>query len=190
MQVPARFRFRRVVAAAASLALTASLVQVGSANALAPCGYWTTNRTVEKTVQAVGSDSSGGSWFTSKVTYQLFVDCPVAYTKIKVVSFTNTMKFLNMGNYWHEDYDRGVVKWFSQFASGGYQQPMAYYDDTHYWHQGDGTWSTTRNLNLVMGYDTRAAVMAYWVGVGQFGRCYAKFAYKFIGNTLPWFVSC
>lgn len=170
----------------ASLGLTFPLM-----HAAAACGYWTSTYTATKTVQATGTGSSWGSWYTSTVHYQDYVSCPnYNISQIKVIDFTQKMKFvggtINMD---HQAYDRAVAKSFSFWGSGGYV--LDWYNSYHYDYSGNGTFSHTWTVNRTIPYNVTAAVMGYWVGVSpDYGQCFGQFAHKFVGNTMWFWVSC
>lgn len=109
------------------------------------------------------------------------------YTKIKVVSFTNTYAISNSSSpsTSHLDDEGAVLKNCSGLSASGcmaYPGPTAYLNATNIYHVGNGTYSRTHSPNVTFAYSTTAATWGYWVVDGP--AWYERFVYQFISGQI------
>jgi hypothetical protein len=184
MRIKAGRQRQRVALVAFALALAIGLLRAEPTNAetLAPCDYWTANQTVQRTAYP-----ANGFTYTSSVTYKLFLACPSSYTQIKVVSFSNTMTVSGgASNLHHTDVEGGVFRWFSCWINGQNCYSVAWISTVPYDHVGNGTWTRSATPNVVIPYNTTAAVFDHWNGCSIYGTGvgHCKMAYKFLAGTI------
>jgi hypothetical protein len=181
VEAMSRYRQLRAFALACILVLPAILVTTGSA-AGACADTWTSNQT------RTNSANVGQGKYTMSVTYKLqFNTCNLGvYTKIKVVSYTNTFKITNaVGQINYIDFEAAVLKNCSGLTSGCllYPGPQAYYDGRHYNHgPGNGTYTRTASPNVTFAYDVHAATWDYWTTSSDPWKQW--FVYQFLRDAL------
>lgn len=180
-------RFRRVAAAFGSFLLAAALVQLGPIDAVdaattAPCGYWTTAKSAQKS--AYGPGNGNRIYFTSTVIYKLYVDCPVRYTQIKVITVKNVATF--RGNDYRSDdeqvdFESAVLTdYYSLLAPG----PYVGYDGRHLACYGGCTITRQFYPDVTIAYRTNVAIWEYYVYEVQGTELYARFVYQWLKGTI------
>jgi hypothetical protein len=121
------------------------------------------------------------------VTYSLgYSTCNLSTpNKVKVVSFSNTMKIVNgLANASHRDVEAGVML---HFSPDNFLNPCncnTWYDGGQIPHVGNGTWTRTRFPGVIQTYYRSAAVFGHWTGCDWAGVGRCRFGYRFLEGRL------